>query len=166
VTDVELSWGEWRRAAYEGVDRFVRAFARKRASAHGSDDGDLRAALWKNMLGALGEAAAAKALDRYWGCGDTRLDYGGDVGPYHVRTRALLSYDLTVYPSDPDDAAIFLIVPLAAPRFRVQGWLYGREAKQERYWQAPNGRWAYFVPVADLRALNGAPETLDPTRPF
>jgi len=50
----------------------------------------------------------------------------------------------------------YLLVTGVEPTFYIMGWLYGHEAKQEKYWETPPKvkKAAYFVPVSDLRPPN------------
>ena len=110
-----------------------------------------------HLVGALGEAAVAKALGiAYEGTVDTYQE-GYDVLNYEVRTRTKDSYDLIVRPGDKNDAP-YILVTQNGTTFNVWGWILGRDAKHARYLQDFGGRPpAYFVPKSDLLPLTDLP---------
>lgn len=153
VSIVTLSLAEVRSAAYAGVDRHVRAYARGRVRKFQQDDnwGD-------DILGAMGECAAAKALDVYWPAGAPEPDWNGDVGTYHVRTVDRPGKRLILHPDDPDDGRHVLVVLRRVTRtvaeLEVPGWCFGRDGKHDRYWETHTGRPAFFVPTDQLRPIS------------
>lgn len=136
-----------RRAARAGVERQLRNLAR--GDAHGfNGDG------WGvHVEGAAGELAFATAHGLPWiDVADDFSTLPGDVGPFQVRTTARMNGSLIVHERDPDDAP-FVLVTGRVPRFVLRGWLYGREAKDSRWWRTDTGRPAYFVPQSALRPI-------------
>lgn len=153
--DVTLSWPELRLAGHIGIDRFVRARARKWRALYGQGQDEW----WAHVLGAWGEIVVAKAANIYWpgdlGCPDNGRP---DVGGYHVRARTRSDYDLIIRDDDDDDGRFVLVVPGALPRFRIIGECLGREGKLPEYRRDYGGRPpAYFVPQDALRPLDGLP---------
>jgi hypothetical protein len=138
---VELTPAELLLASTVGCMRQVANLRDGRRDAHGAQ----RESGWQlHVEGACGELAVAKALGLFWSgsIGNLRA---ADVGEVQVRTRSRDDYDLIVHPSDPDGAAFVLVVG-TAPRFKLVGWLPGREAKHQRHWLDPaGGRPAFFV---------------------
>lgn len=162
AVDVELSIGELRHAIYAGVDRTVRALARGAAERYGHSP-EFAEDLIDAVIGTLGEAAAAKGTGRYWPAGSTTLDYGGDIGGVHVRARR---HDygpdthLLLHPDDADDAPHLLVVPVRMPRrFRLAGWIWGRDGKRDNYWRPGgfDGRSCWAIPERELEAVELLP---------
>jgi hypothetical protein len=54
-----------------------------------------------------------------------------------VRSSTNVDAPLRVYERDRDDHA-FVLVLVAAPQFTLAGWVWGHEAKQQR-WERPSG---------------------------
>lgn len=166
-TPVTLSPSEVASAALIGVMRNLAAKRAGRTPAYGADRGQ-SAPLWCDILGAMGEAAVAKSLDRYFlGTGSFR---GADVGPWQVRTTAMPSAPLILHPSDRDERGQtpFVGVQYLGPvdcgeSFVVSGWALPAEVATDEFWCDPTGkgRPAFFVPAAVLRPI----ETLPAFRP-
>jgi hypothetical protein len=155
---VQLTKGETLYAVMVGGARQSAAARQGRRN-----DAALRAADWQcHIEGALGELVVAKALGRYWAPNVGGYDYGADVGRFEVRATSKPDGPLIVRDRD-SDAAAYVLVTGTPPCLEIRGWLYGREAKQDRYRAAPAGRPpAYFVPPGELHPF----ETLDDGRPF
>lgn len=99
-----------------------------------------------HIEGACGEMALAKALGLYWNGSVNTFKMGGDVGNFQVRTRSQHNYELLIRPDDPTDV-IWWLVTGKAPRYIVQGWIQGIDAKHPDWLRAHGGRPpAYFVP--------------------
>jgi hypothetical protein len=149
MIDVELTSAEVVTAAMVGVYRHVQAlFAGYKPNA-GFRDPDKA---WHiHIEGACGEMAVAKAMKMFWSASVGTFKEGGDVGCLQVRTRSRIDYDLFVRPRDDPDS-IFVLVIGNAPKFRVVGWIYGRDARQEKYLKDYGERSApaWFVPQSDL----------------
>jgi hypothetical protein len=160
---VKLEWTEIRLALVAAGDRNLRALNRGRRETYGATP----ASAWQfHVVGMLGEMAVAKALGVYWQGGWPELDNGsGDVGSIQVRATTYPDGALMVYPRDRDEAA-YVLVTGVAPILTLAGWIFGRDAKQERYWctkrpaSAGGGDMrepAYRVPQTELRDI----DTLD-----
>jgi hypothetical protein len=112
-----------------------------------------------HIEGCCGELAVAKFLNLFWS-GQLGKLHADDVGFLQVRTRSKDHYDLMVHPEDPDDKVFILAIGLA-PKFRLAGWMYGRDAKQKRWWDDPAGdRPAYFVKQSWLNPMSQLVELL------
>jgi hypothetical protein len=152
---IRLSYSELLIGAVVGCLRQIEAVVRGRKDGSGFE-GDGWGA---HIEGALAEMAAAKALNLYWDAPVNTFNAPdrGDVGPYEVRRRSQQDHDVLIRPRDADDK-IHIAVFGSAPRFRVAGWCYGREAKQPEWSQTHGGRDpAWFMPQARLHSLNDLP---------
>lgn len=121
------------------------------ASRYGAPEGEAGRKL--DALGVFGEMAVAKGLNLYWS--GTVGDYGAiDVGGVvEVRTAHRATDSLIVHPDDKDAVPFVLVLGDQAPAMRLAGWLWGHEAKQERWWKQTE-RPAFFVPQDDLRSMD------------
>lgn len=152
---VRLTEGEMLIGSMVGSIRQVQNIRDRRQDAY-----NLKKHGWFNhILGALGEQAVAKELNIFWSgsIGNLRAS---DVGGYEVRTRSSHWHDLILHKEDHDDREFILVTGNGSDyKFCMRGWMYGREAKQERYWADPSGdnRWAYFVAQAELRPIKTLP---------
>jgi len=153
LVTVVFTWSEVRLSAVKGVDRNLRALYKGRRRLFGRDSG------WdENIIGALGEDAVAKHLDRYPSRGP-ELDYEGDVGHVQVRATTHPLGRLIVKREDADGAA-FVLARVTEPVVVLVGWLYGHEAKRDQWWEPTAHSPAYFVPEHALRPMDGLPPTL------
>jgi hypothetical protein len=147
---VSLSW-EWvERAAVIGIKRQVENLQRSRPDAHGCQ----RDLGWQvHIDGACGEAAVAKYTRTRWNGNLGRLK-AKDVGALQVRTSSRQSGRLILHPDDPDDDAYVLVLG-SAPRYRLAGWIFGHEGKQQEWWEDPTGyRPAFFVPQSAMHPMD------------
>lgn len=107
--------------------------------------------LQPHLIGVPSEMAVAKALNRYWAPEFVDLlEY--DIQPdVQVRATKHQFGKLIIHKKDCDAHKFFLVVA-NENKFRIAGWLYGRDAKQEKFWSDPTGknRWAFFVPQTEL----------------
>lgn len=129
---VELTTAEMILAGSVGVIRQSTNLSDGREDAHGAarDNG------WQlHIDGALGELAVAKFLNLFWSgqLGNLRAD---DVGSLQVRTTTHDAGRLLIHKTDPDDK-VFVLVVGYAPSLRLAGWILGRDAKQEKWWDDP-----------------------------
>jgi len=163
--EVTLTWTECLICAQVGMMWQVSAlFGKQDRNRHGGDIHET----WKSHIeGAAGEYAVAKFLDKHWDfvvfSGDN-FKKVADVGVYQVRQAEKHHYRLTLRRgADTDKPDIpFILVTGLMPNFKVRGWVYGREAMQDRYWSDPNGQGsAWWVPVSDLRSMNTLPEPVE-----
>ena len=109
-----------------------------------------------DSLGALGEAAFAKAVGLAWSADATGPDHGGaDVGAWHVRTNGRPDGDLFLHDEDADDEPFALVQRLDPLTYRVVGWCLGGEGKRAHWWrELQPGRPCYVVPPDALRPLD------------
>jgi len=152
--DVALTMHEYCEAHWRAFVRDRKANTYRMAPTNGAD-----MSIGPHVMGAAGERAAAKALCLDWDQfldGDGGIDFPPDIG---IRTTLDGRYcRLKCYPNDADRYRFVLVIMrknLTVPSFTLAGWMYGSDAKQQRYWGSPNDRaLAYFVPVADLRPMS------------
>lgn len=148
---IVLSESELYMAAQVGLRRQFEAMVAGLPDRHGHTGPG-----WNlHIEGACGEVAAARALQRFWG-GDTNTFKKPDLGTkIQVRTRSGIGprTDLIVRSNDSDDDAFVLVIG-QAPNFEVVGWIYGDDAKKERWAHEHGGReLAYFVPREELNPI-------------
>jgi hypothetical protein len=145
---VQLDFPEIEVAVTGGIRRRLRSMQRGLRDSAG-----FRGDKWEiDIEGAAAEYAAAKGLGVYW---SPKVDTfkAGDLGPVQIRLGLEDRYSLIIRPNDHDDDP-FLLVVGRIPAFRLVGWVYGRDGKQDLYWKAPNGRpGAWFLPQSALRPI-------------
>ena len=110
-----------------------------------------------DIIGAIGEQAAAKHLNIYWHCGIN--EFGDpDVGPYHVRSVSKSSGELVIRPWNVYGIYIHVVVE-SKSNIRITGWLYSHEAKKDEYWEDRGNQKkpAWFVPQGALRDISTLP---------
>jgi len=146
-----LTAQEMAMAAIVGAARHAESVQQRRRDAHGLSS--KKDGLGLHIAGACGEMAVAKWRGVYWG-GHVNTFKGADLGRnVQVRTRSDHKWDLIVRSDDADNDA-FVLVTGTAPLLVLRGWMWGREAKQDRYLDTHGGReQAWFVPQADLRPM-------------
>lgn len=152
---VRLTPYELMQAATAGCLRQISALARSLPDRHGF----VGLGWSEHIEGACGEMAVGKATGRYVSGSINTFKTGGDLGSrVQVRTRSRHDYDLIVRRDDRDDDA-FVLVTGRSPSFQVRGWIWGRDAKQER-WRATHGNRepAFFVPASDLACIDTMPQ--------
>jgi hypothetical protein len=142
---IELSPAEIQMAAFVGTQRTVQCLQKGINHRYGAKDTE---AWQRSIEGAMGECALAKHLDHFWSKG---LPGDTDVGPHDVRQTHHANGKLIVHPSDDDNRRFYLVTGLLG-KYNIHGYMYGRQAKQQKYWCDPQGtnRFAYFVPQSDL----------------
>lgn len=111
-------------------------------------------ALAIDILGVRGECAAYLWLKPIkWHRYHEGLDFAGlpDLGNLvDVKTVGQPGRCLLLQPNA-EIEWIYLVSGANHPEYEMQGWLWGDEAKRERYWRTIKGRSGYFVPVSALR---------------
>lgn len=110
-----------------------------------------------NTLGALGEIAVAKYLNQYFGGTVNTFKGVSDVGlNVEVRATTLKNKDLIIRDNDTKNAYYFLVQQVHENLYKIQGFLYGMDAVQDKYCKAPNPNRprAFFVPQSDLIKAN------------
>jgi len=112
--------------------------------------GEKQDTAWQRHIeGALSECAMAKFLNVYW---NKAPWFAPDVGEVEVRVTALDYGRLIIKEQDKDDMKYYLLTGING-KYNVRGYMYAREAKQEKYLSqpSPDRPAAYFVPQSDLR---------------
>jgi hypothetical protein len=150
MTHVTLTSPELLMAGFTGVFRFVESRVNGRAVGHGLT---IKEAAAGDVIGAMAEAAVAKALGRYW-LGEFHNHRAMDVPGYQVRHTPYPNGRLAIKESDSDGDRFVLVVG-DPPTFYVVGWAWGGAAKQEHYYgqHFGNGGMCYAVPQSDLQPL-------------
>lgn len=112
---------------------------------------------WQVQIeGALGEYALSKALGLFWsgGVGDCRaLDIGGCL---EVRTTAKIPAVMYITLRDKDDG-VYILLNGKNGNYRVKGWIYGGEGKDDRFRHpmgSRDGGELYVVPEKALRSID------------
>jgi hypothetical protein len=157
-TLIKLTPAEIQMAAFVGTQRTVQCIQIGSKHKYGAKDTDA----WQMSIeGAMGECALAKHLGIFWSKGTPGAT---DVGPHDVRQTPLAHGKLIVHPSDDDNRRFYLVTGLMG-KYAIHGYMYGKQAKQQKYWSDPQGtnRPAYFVPQTDLIQDNGV-TTLNPDK--
>jgi hypothetical protein len=146
---VTLSSQELQQAALVGVMRHTESLRMGLKNLYAAAAGG---AWEKNIEGACGEMAVARALDLYWGY-DVNTFKAGDIGTLQVRTASRDDYGLIVRPTDrPED--LFVLVTGSNGVYVVRGWLSGRAARRDEWWRDPGGHGAaWFVPADRLHPM-------------
>lgn len=142
---IELSPAEIQMAALVGCQRTVQCIQNGSKHRYGAKDTDA----WQMSIeGAMGECALAKHLGIFWSKGTPGAT---DVGPHDVRQTHHANGQLIVHPTDDDNRRFYLVTGILG-KYTIHGYMYGRDAKQSKYWADPQGtnRPAYFVPQFDL----------------
>lgn len=160
---VELSWSEVLQAAQAGIMRRVMALQRKRAQPSGDPKHDV----WGiDIEACAAELVVAKSLGLYWHALSNRIHGLADLaGAIEVRCTALENGRLIVTERD-SDASPFVLVVGRAPKLKIMGWMFGRDAKQRNWQHRGDGRQEnrvtppYFVPQAALRPMDELRELL------
>ena len=151
---VELEAREMLQAGFVGLMRRIEEQKKGSKPTHGLAKGIEE---WgKDIEGAMGEMAAAKALGVYWAGAKNRPGKQEDIKGYHVRTTDKPVGHLTIRPGDADDSKMILVIGIHGI-YRVCGWISAGEAKQREEWKDDYGHperpsvWA--VPQAELRGF-------------
>ena len=152
MVEVELSWPEAMQAVVAGAFRRIASLKNGLRNQHGFDDEEHDG--WGvDIEGAAGEMAVAKFFDQYYVPTLNTFKSMRDSCGCEIRTTKKHSNRLIVREKD-DDSHIYILVTGQIPTFRIRGWMYGREAKQEKWVEGPNGRSpAWFIPSEELRPM-------------
>lgn len=143
---INLTPAEIQMAAFVGIQRTVQCIQGTGVNhRYGAKDTE---AWQRSIEGALGECALAKHLDHFWSKGTPGAT---DVGPHDVRATHHVNGKLIVHPTDDDNRRYYLLTGILG-KYTIHGYMYGKDAKQNKYWADPQGtgRPAYFVPQSDL----------------
>jgi len=105
-----------------------------------------------DIEGVLAEMWLAKQLNVYpTGWAGVRAP---DVSGWEVRHTSREDGSLIIQKNDADHLPFALVIG-ANGKYRCAGWLYGREAKQDKFWRGELKRPAYFVPQPQLHRMEG-----------
>ena len=142
---IELDLYEIRVAAQVGIQRQLEDINKNKKSFSGEN----KEGAWsRHIEGALSECALAKAMNVYWNKRTYPLPDVGDVDcrctPYHTG-------HLQIKKDDPDDRKFYLLVGING-KYRIAGWIWGKNGKQQHYWGVKGeGRDpCYWIPQSDL----------------
>jgi len=142
---IKLSSAELLMASQQATLRIIQCIQEGKKHRYGAKETDT----WQmGIEGALGEMVIAKHFGIFWGKGSQGAD---DVGPYEVRQTHHAHGALIIHPSDHDHKKYYLVTGVLG-NYVIRGWMYAKDAKQEKYWADPQktNRWAFFVPQKDL----------------
>lgn len=125
-------------------------------------DGD--AALEIDILGARGECAAYLWLKPIeWHRYHKGADFTGlpDLGALvDVKTVDRAGKCLLLQPNAHADWIYLLVNAARHPEYEICGWMWGSEAKRDRFLRTVGGRTGYFVPASELRSPASLKELL------
>lgn len=117
--------------------------------------------LQRDIEGALSELAVSRALNLSWDGKWLPIDIwdnwkheGNDVGKLEIRSTALATGRLILHPSDKDNSPYVLVLSHSNPTFKMVGWIYGKEGKQDKYWRDNVPRPCYMVRQEDLKSMD------------
>jgi len=160
---VDLTKDEVAMAKWVGKRRTTSSKAKGRKDAHGLDpDRTVVKGDEYEVIGACGEAAVAKLLNRFWFQPAFRDRALGDVGVgIHVRSTIRQEGRLIVHEGDdPFGGGIFILVIRDSmlrdnTRWDVVGFIRSEDAKNPVFWADPNtGRPAFFVGQGALTPIS------------
>jgi hypothetical protein len=144
---VTLTHEELLLAAFHAITRSI-----NRTFTHSGDrlrNRWLEDGLASGIIGAIGEMGVAKALNVFFPAGFKQTD------AYFYEVRATTRKDGSLIVRENDSSAkTYVLALVEPPKVIIAGCIYGADAKQKRFWRAPNGRpGAYFVPQRALKPL-------------
>ena len=157
---VTLSPDEVLQASVTGVMRYTQNMRLGRSDAYGADR-SREHGMWISILGAMGEAATAKALNRWhFGLGVFR---GADVAGVQVRTTRMSPASLILHKRDKEENASVPYISViycgkdnGVENFELQGWGTPEELVSDEFWSDPTGqnRPAFFIPASKLKDIS------------
>jgi hypothetical protein len=148
-TKIQLTNAEIIETAMSGVLRRIQRLKSGYAYTHGLKPGSE----WQTMIeGCLTEKAVAKFLKLHWGgCGQIN---DVDVDNVEVRSTPYEKGHLIIHKSDASDRKFYFVTGIDG-NYTIRGWIWGHEAKDEKYWgELQPNRPAYNVPQEKLHDLN------------
>lgn len=146
MKDITLSYSDMLIAAQAGLMRRIENVKKGNVSNKSPYDNK-----WQTDIeGALAEYALAKAIGRFWwGKGNPR---DPDVYP-NEECRHSESHEnrLILHKTDHDTRRYWLVTGRDG-KYRVHGYILGRDGKKEEYWADPTGKNfpAFFIPQNKL----------------
>ena len=153
---VELSNPEMWMAGQTGLARWLNARKQKRTPVNGHD---IYIAAADDIVGAMAEAAVAKAFNRYW-LGEWQTGNVGkdrDVDGLQVRHTRYPAGKLLIQKNDHDQSLYVLVVGMP-PLFRIAGWMQAMIGKQDRFWDSKLPRPCFAVPQDELQPMEKLPD--------
>lgn len=164
LTEVEM-------AMVRGVAKW--RFERASKSGFGPGHGEERYDHDSHFIGATGECAFAKFINEYWDAGQNDFGKDGDVANLEVRSTMVRKGHLIVFPTDPDDRCMILVITdfkfsskalVNEAHCEIRGWIRAGSAKKPDY--IPGSKQIrdgsplqYWVPQSDLEsAIDLRPE--------
>lgn len=144
---VQLEWHEQVVANFVAEKKQEESEKRKHKNKHGCTmSSEESLAVGIQSVGA--EMAVAKLIDKYWVPGINTFK-GPDVS-FDIQVRYTRTKFLIVRPADSDNEWFYMVTG-KMPNYQVWGYIFGKDAKQEKYKDAPRNRPpAYFVPKGAL----------------
>lgn len=156
MIEVELSSDEIWQSLVVAASRKI-ASDRRRSSDKASrrDEHYSETRTWDQEIeSAAAELAVARWRNRYWwGACFRRKTAGSDAGSAQVRWTQHDTGHLILYE---EDAAsnVYVFVVGRTPTMKIVGWIYGHEARQQRYWRSTGVKCpSWWVPQSDLRQV-------------
>lgn len=139
-------------AAMTGVMRYIENVYAQKPQKYGTP----RRSWDIDIYAAIGEMVVARLLNEYW-CPGT---WGTPDLPkrlIEVRSTGWKNGKLILHPEDADDCP-FVLVTIDGSVARLPGWIYGRDGKNQRWWQTEGSRQAlqypcFMVPQHELRPI-------------
>ena len=154
----ELDIFEMRVAAQVGLQRQLEDIHANKKSY----SGEAKEGAWsRHIEGALSECALAKVMNVYW---NKRSYPHPDVGDVDCRCTPYQTGHLQIKKTDPDDRKFYLLIGING-KYRIAGWIWGKDGKQQQYWgtKGESRDPCYWVPQRDLipYGQNKKPITFD-----
>jgi hypothetical protein len=145
---VILTTNEFYVSLIVGVRRRVASIEQKFVERNGAARTKQAFQFYINMIGACGEMAFCKLHGLYWPASINAAKGEPDVLPdWQIRTLEHHDYCLLVRKNDRDDQR-FVLMTGNGPEFMYHGWMWGRDAKREEWWddKGERGQPAFWVP--------------------
>ena len=161
----ELTGSEMHLASIAGVQRTLDGIRKRREGRYGAER---RPDFQGDVIGCVGEMTLAKHLDQYWNGAFGNLR-AADVGTLYQSRGSdytgpnagmLVHPPVNIDGSKGDDPEhLFVKALVLLPNVTLMGWMFGRDAQQQKYWndRLRPGRPAYLVPHEDLKPMATLP---------
>jgi len=150
IYEVELNEYAFRQAEFAGKLRRESAISKGRPEPRGTPPSDL---LQNDIDSCCAEMAVAKFYNLHWEAvvDNPSKDLMGDVGSVlEVRSTSLETGRLILHKPDKDDFPFVLAIG-EGRRWKLAGWMWGRDGKMDKYWNERMPRPCYTVPQRDLK---------------
>lgn len=147
--NISLTYGEYYVAVQVGVLRFMTSEAARLNHASTYQRSHLER-LKEEVVGACGEMAFSKAINKPWDCSVNTFHDRPDVSGVEIRTTDNINGCLIIRDNDSPERWYYLVVG-EPPNMRIVGSIQGHMARRPEYLRNPNGhRQAWFVPQSAL----------------